>query len=238
MKSYLSIGAGIAAALALAGCGGGGGGGTTAVTVAPTTRLKAPTVGQTWTYQATGSATFSGAAFPVSGTLTQTYGATTVAGATIQAVTAGSLTGAGQTIPFSAVELLGVDSNGNLDVVGLQETPTSTPHLLKKPIVLEPGVFANLLTYNDGTTTTDTNAPFNVTFQVTGSESLTVPAGTYQAWIVTSTQVSGTKTVAETAWYAPEVGTFVKAVLKATDSATPSQTITATVVLSSTNVTP
>jgi hypothetical protein len=56
--------------------------------------------------------------------------------------------------------------------------------------------------------------PFDATFKVEAYEDVTVPAGTFKAFKISSSTNTGSE---DTYWFAPELGLFVKQSLRRTD---------------------
>ena len=215
MKKHFVLGTLIASIL-LAGCGGGGGGGSNGGGTTPvSTQFRALTP--------------TNYAYNLTGTLTTTANGTQTLTASSQRTIVVTAEATANQFKIDGTDALVVQEGSpstalNLDAYVTQQSDHS---LLLRALDVGDGVqTASAAThlFLPGTFTTNTTSPTQTisfadgstatyTFKVDGQQSVTVPLGTFTAYIVTSSLTfSPTNKRVGTYYYVPELGTYVKSV--------------------------
>jgi hypothetical protein len=201
MKLFpLAIGLGVA--LLLSGCGGGGG--TPGPPVQPSTVSRANTIGDSWTYAVQTTLPLIGSG---SGTYTQAlYSGTFDGNSTIQETDTFDL----PTYPNGPVILAASDEyslNGTLVAVTSQGVLTA----VKSNTFSFSGVYSST-TLVGGTLTLTDGTVVKENYQVTGTARVTVPAGTFDCWVVKEIESRNDGTQDRFTLYVdPALGNWVKA---------------------------
>lgn len=245
---FMAALAAAAALAASAGCGGGGGGGGGSVGNNggggnPGTALHTMAVGDTWSYNITGTATASGkTSSTVTGTITRTIVSASKDGATmaIQETSTYNFTGGGldgATGGGTTTTYFIQDGNGNVYETGQDSAPdvgnassevVSSPSAASDTII--PGAWAANSTTTANITYTDSS---NLTqnFAIRNNGTVTTSAGNFPVWNV-SVSVNGGSASPQT--WDPTVGSYVTNTLVQTANLNGAEwTITTTAKLSS-----
>jgi len=226
MTALAFVGAGLGS-LCLFGCGGGHGGGAVVAPLSAT--LLSPAAGQVYSYNISGTLVQGGTPTPLTGVVTVTRGA-----GPVESVL-GSVTGGGQVLPLVGSNSFSIDS-GTGDVFATTFHNSAGQHTLTAPVLVLPGTFSDTTAFARAAAATDDGAVYSISFTVIGREVVSVPEGAFTCWKATQQIVVGTTSDSRTAWYAPQIGTYVKSEDVITDSTQPTVTIDLTRVLIATNV--
>jgi len=222
------VGAGLGL-LTSAGCGGGGSNGGDTVIAPLSATLLAPAAGQSYSYNISGTLIQGVTPSPLTGVVTVTRNA-----GPAESVL-GSVTGGGQTLPLVGSNAFSVDG-GTGDVSATTFHNFAGQHTLTTPVLVLPGTFSDTTDFVHTAAATDDGTVYSISLHVIGREVVTVPEGAFTCWKATQQIVVGTTRDSRTAWYAPQIGTYVKSEDAITDSTQPTVTINLTRVLIATNV--
>lgn len=199
------------------GCGGGGGSSpnpspsaSPVATFPLVSRLRTIQGGDTANYSGTGTYTEVGKA-PVTVTANIRHSITSLSykgDPALQSTQSITLNVSGTDIVENVSEIQRQNgTTGDLFSIASRE---DTDIDLLTPAIALPGTFShgynynNDLTYEDSTTSRET-------FVIVGTETVATPIGKFETWKATSTITDSESSTQHTRWYAPQLGTFVKA---------------------------
>jgi photosystem II stability/assembly factor-like uncharacterized protein len=202
----------IALLFVLVSCNGGGGGGSPSGTPATPVPLRMFQNGDRWTYAVSGSVNLPGSGVSFSGTTDRWIDT----GSSTKKIIHNEVTlnAAGTTTQTGADTYFDQDADGNVTFFGDANSVNGRVRLdtsatgflrLKSPIRLGDQVDSGTITFDDGST-------LSSSFQVIGTETITVPAGTFDTYKVDATEVHTnptqtlTLTQAGSYWIDPKVG--------------------------------
>ncbi|HET6370771.1 MAG TPA: hypothetical protein VFG95_06215, partial [Nitrospiria bacterium] len=212
----------------LASCGGGGGskdgtqtqvaippsdppGPTTSLPPGPTTPLRVFQNGDRWTYNVSGSVNLPGSGVIFSGTMVRWIDTESSSKSIIHNEV--TLNGAGSTTQTGTDTFFNQDADGNVTFFGDENSvngkirnASPTGYLrLKSPFQSGEKIDSGLINFDDGST-------LSSSYQVIGVETITVPAGKFDAYKIDATEVHTnpthtlTLTQAGSYWIDPQVG--------------------------------
>jgi hypothetical protein len=203
----------------VAGCGGGGG--SSVAPIDSTVRAYQP--GDQWEYDVTGTVSDGVDTVGISGTYTETVTSQTVV--TPQSVTAQivttdwNLSGNGNTIMAADKAYLTQDTDGTIWKHGGEDGGTvwwvSVPTAGRYECLRSP------LSQGESwgaTVERTTGETLDELYTVVGTETVSVPAGSFDTYKISVSGKIGGYPATGTEWYAPQAGTMIKAVYVATDT--------------------
>lgn len=193
----------------LAGCGGG-----SARTFTQSNQLRLLRSGDSWTYSVSGTArdNLTGQSISVSGTATQTVSMTNFNGTSVPTLTSSLQLRAanGNSIILNTTSYFSQDSQTR-DVYALGDNGGAggTIRVITTPEIARLGswgigqAFTSRYAYNNGDTT-------ELTFTVTGSETIGGPGGNYPCWKATSVSQASSGDGNATGWIYPSLGNYIQ----------------------------
>jgi hypothetical protein len=198
-----------------AGCGSGGSGGGV---ITPTTRLVV--VGDRLEYSVAGTVTGPGGAdSTVLGHFEQTVEASTLDGQAVKSfVTSGEIIWEMVVLTLGGTVFVSQDvATHDIWLLGDDHSSTGAPRTAAAGTRHLPGAWSPVTGFS-GTISFSDGKSRDRTFTVIGMESVTVPAGTFQAWKVRETIAEDGIQSTVTNWYVPSMGWFVKSDSVTTDA--------------------
>jgi len=221
MKYFIPVVLIVLLGVVLAGCGGGGGGTTPTIPLESTTR--ALLAGDEWQYSLTGTANDGTDTYAITGHYTETISAMTVVipDLTIAHVVLWSMT---LTVNGTTATIVGKNyytqnaqgtvytfGGENADGVFYVTSGTFRSYITQPSPVSVGSSWGAHVERTDGRS-------WDEYYVVTGIDTITVPAGRFEAYRVTGNGYFSDLPASITEWYAPQVGAFVRGDLTATDS--------------------
>lgn len=217
MKNFIVVAIALLTVTTVVGCGGGGGSDNpspspSSSAVYPlTARLRTAQSGDTATY--TGSGTFSevgsSGSVPLTASVIDTYTATTFRGApSLLSTTSITFRVEGSDIVENLSSINRQDgATGDLFVVSTDASDAA----LTTPVIFLPGTFRNGYSHSADYVYEDGSPSSRRTFTVVGTEIVSTPIGRFETWKAVATETEGDTSSQSTQWFAPQLGTFVKA---------------------------
>lgn len=198
----------------LAGCGGGGGG-TSSIPLDGTVRQMQ--AGDQWEYTITGTASDGIETVAVTGTAEEVWSAQTVqtpGGATAHVQLSNmTLTIEGRSATFWSREYMSQDANGTLWEYGREDSDSGGVYWIVSPTsgkaCVVPSPLALGSSWGDSITYSNFESEDSA-FAVVKTETVRVPAGSFDTFKITGNgRVSGIPATI-TVWFAPQIGSFVQ----------------------------
>jgi photosystem II stability/assembly factor-like uncharacterized protein len=202
---------GIGLLLLLASCNGTGGGDSSTGTTTPPMALRIFQNGDRWTYAVSGSVILPGSGVSFSGSMDRWIDTGSSSEKIIHNEV--NLNAAGSTTQTGTDTIFDQDADGNVTFFGdtdsvtgkVRNAPTAGYLRLKSPLRVGDQVDVGPISFDDGST-------LSSSYQVAGFESITVPAGKFDAFRIDATEIhtnpTQTLTLTQTGsyWIDPQVG--------------------------------
>lgn len=219
---WLLVASLVLAVFALQGCGGGGGG--EAPITPPSGVFKTLRVGNSWTYDVSGTYTDleTGKSENVKGTIRIDIDEASVNGATylVMKLTLDITTTSGVPITLTEFTLIAQDESGSIEMIGM-----STPEgydLLVEPVIIwrSPMEVGQVVTYTGNFASGKVEIG---SYRVEGIERVSVPAGSFVAFKVAESSTTKNAmgetllSAASTSWVVPEIGGAVRQIVTITN---------------------
>lgn len=220
----------------LCGCGGGGGGGTVTITPAATTRQLVS--GLNYSYKFTGTIQDASGTTPITGNMTIGLAAGTFNGQPTHNGLPVLLENRATVLNVSGTPVAGntvvyLTQAANRDILRIGEDDEGT-QIGFNPVVIDgPGTITATTALSQTSTKTNGDA-FSAFFTVQKAERISVQAGTFDCWKVSTSETDGPDVTVQTVWYDARLGYPVKLTGTSTNSEDVT-TISGTFELTSTN---